>query len=101
MPNLRTLSIQNCTGLTGTIDLSTCTELTQVDASGTTISITLPQNPKITKYEVGTPTNISIQNPTVLTVSGIKVDSTNSLDSLIIENIPNNKTYTMFYKIFS
>jgi len=27
MPNLRTLSIQNCTGLTGDVDLTTCNDL--------------------------------------------------------------------------
>jgi hypothetical protein len=42
MPNLKVLSIQNCMGLTGDIDLTSCAEITQVDASGTTVNITLP-----------------------------------------------------------
>ena len=96
---LQTFSIQRCTGLTGNIDLSAQTDLREVDASGTTVNIILPQNPKVTKYEVGAPTNISLENPTVLTPAGVKVSSYEYLDSLIIKNIPNVKSYTMFAKI--
>ena len=99
MPNLQVLDITNCTGLTEDIDLSTNTEILQVDASGTSLNVILPQNPKVTKYELGTPTEIVIDSPTVLAVSGVTVDSTASLDSLEIKNIPNNKTFTMFGKI--
>ena len=43
-----------------------CPELLEVDASGTSVNIILPTNPKVTKYELGTPTSINISNPTVL-----------------------------------
>jgi hypothetical protein len=78
-----------------------CTDIRQVDASDTTVSIIMPQNPKVTKYEVGTPTSINLENPTVLTSTGIVVDSANSLNSLVIKNMPGTKTYTTFYKIFN
>jgi hypothetical protein len=76
-----------------------CTDIRQVDASGTTVNVILPQDPKVTKYELGTPTEIVIDSPTVLQPSGVTVDSTASLDSLEIKNIPNNKAFAMFYKI--
>ena len=97
--NLQTLSIQNCTGLTGTIDLSMCPNIDQVDASGTTVNITIPTGSNITKYELGTPTEISIVNPTVLTPQNVQVDSISNLDSLELVNIPNNKSFTTFGKI--
>ena len=101
MTALQNLSIQNCTGLTGNVDISMCTDIRQVDASGTTVSIIMPTEPKVTKYEVGTPTSINLENPTVLTPTGIVVDSASSLNSLVIKNMPGTKTYTAFYKIFS
>jgi hypothetical protein len=42
VPNLTTFSIQNCTGLTGDIDLTSCTEITEVDASGTSVNVLIP-----------------------------------------------------------
>ena len=99
MPNLQVLDITDCTGLTEDIDLSTNTEILQVDASGTTVNVILPANSKATKYELGIPTEIVIDSPTVLQPNGVTVDSTASLDSLEIKNIPNNKTFAMFDKI--
>ena len=101
MTALQNLSIQNCTGLTGNVDLTPCTDIRQVDASGTTVSIIMPTEPKVTKYEVGTPTSINLENPTVLTPTGIVVDSASSLNSLVIKNMPGTKTYAAFYKIFN
>lgn len=99
MAALTSLSIQNCTGLTADIDLTNNTEITQVDASGTTINVILPANSKVTKYELGTPTQIEITNPTVLQPSGVVVDSSLNISSLELVNIPNNKTFNMFGKI--
>jgi hypothetical protein len=76
-----------------------CTDIRQVDASGTTVSIIMPQNPKVTKYEVGVPTSINLENPTVLQPSGVLVDGYINVNSLVIKNIPNNKSYAMFDKI--
>ena len=98
MPNLRILSIQNCTGLTEDIDLTLCSNIEQVDASGTFINVLVPKNAKLTKYELGTPTSINIDEPTVLTVGGIKVDNYYNLASLDLINIPNNQSFNMFDK---
>jgi hypothetical protein len=78
-----------------------CTDIRQVDASGTTVSIIMPTEPKVTKYEVGTPTSISLVNPTVLTPAGVVVDSYANLDSLVIKNIPSTKSYTTFDKVMN
>jgi hypothetical protein len=90
MKALKTLSIQGCTGLTEDIDLTDCTDIEQVDASGTTVNILLPSNPKVTKYELGTPTKVSLINPIQLTPAGVVVDSSANIDSLDIVGIPNN-----------
>jgi hypothetical protein len=78
-----------------------CTDIRQVDASGTTVSIIMPTEPKVTKYEVGTPTSINLENPTVLTPAGILVDNYANLDSLVIKNVPSTKSYTMFDRVMS
>ena len=101
MTSLQTLSIQNCTGLTGNIDLTMCSELTQVDASGTTVNVLVPTGTKVTKYEVGAPTSISLINPTVLQPTSIVVDSYANLDSLELVNIPNNKSFTAFTRVMN
>ena len=90
---LQNLSIQNCSSLTSDIDLTSCTDIRQIDASGTTINVLIPEGAKLTKYELGTPTSISIINPTVLTVGGTKVDNSYNLASLDLKNIPNNHIY--------
>ena len=64
--DLITFSIQNCANFTGTIDLSSFANLEEVDASGTAVNVLIPTGSKITKYELGAPTSISIVNPTVL-----------------------------------
>lgn len=101
MTNLQLLSIQNCTGLTDDIDLTMCPNITQVDASGTTINIDVPTQPILTKYEVGTPTEIALINPTVLQPSGVEVEGYKNIDSLELLNIPNNKSFSMFEKIMT
>lgn len=99
--NLVTFSIQNCVNLTGTIDLSSFDNLEQVDASGTNVNVLIPNRSKITKYELGSPTQISIINPTVLQPENIVVDDSSNIDSLVIKNIPNTKSYATFEKIFN
>jgi hypothetical protein len=61
--------------------------------------VLVPEGAKLTKYEVGSPTSISLVNPTVLTPAGVVVDSYGNLDSLVIKNIPSTKSYVMFDKI--
>jgi hypothetical protein len=85
--------------LSGTIDLTSLENITSVDASGTTVNISIPENSDITKYELGTPTIISIKNPTSLAVANTKVDNSSSLNSVELVNIANNKSYAMFSKI--
>jgi hypothetical protein len=78
-----------------------CPDILSIDVSGTTINIDVPTQPILTKYELGTPTEISLINPTVLTPAGVVVDSYANLDSLDLLNIPNNKSFSMFDKITS
>ena len=101
MTKLKKFYAQNCTGLTGTIDLSMCTDLEEVDVSGTTINVAVPTGTKITKYELGTPTAVSIINPTSINPTNVAVDSSSSINSIDLINIPNNKTFTTLTKIMN
>lgn len=101
MPNLVYLSIEGCTGLTGTIDLSN-NSIQQLYASGTTVNFTLPSNTTITNYELGTPSSISINNPVSLTPANVAIDSTANLTNLSLINV-NSSTlcgYNTLAKIF-
>jgi len=75
--------------------------LQQVDASGTTINVLISQNSKMSRYELGTPTQVSIINPTTIQPSGVKVDSAEDIDSIDLVNIPNNKSFSTFAKIMN
>jgi hypothetical protein len=96
---LQVLSIKNCPNLTGTVDLSSCHEIKEVYSNGTDVTIILPTEPKITNFEVEAPQSINLENPTVITPNGISVGGIINLDSLVIKNIPNSKSYATFYKI--
>ncbi len=98
---LQNLSIQNCTGMTGNIDLSNCTDIRQVDASGTTVNVIVPEFAKLTKYELGTPTSVNLTNPTVLTPAQVNVDTSTSIQSIDLINIPNCKSFSTFAKIMN
>lgn len=99
MTKLKVLSIQNCTSLSGNIDLTSCPNIQQVDASGTTVNVLVPSNAPLTKYELGTPTSITLINPTTLAPSGIVVDSSTNINSIDIANMPNNTSFNTFAKI--
>lgn len=100
MPNLKILSIQNCTGLSEPIDLTMCPNIEQVDASGTSINVLIPTNAAhLTKYELGTPTSITLDSPTILQPTGVDVDNYANIASLDIVDINGNKSFTMFDKI--
>ena len=101
MPNLIKLSIQNCTSLTDAINLFLNTNLLTLDMSGTNLNVILPTGSKVTTLEYGTPTQVSILGPTQLAPTGLKVDSIVNLESLTISNMPNNKTFAAFAKIFN
>lgn len=101
MTKLQNLSIQNCTGITGNIDLTPCTDIRQIDASGVSCNIIIPENAPITKYEVGTPTMVSMINPTSISPNNVVVDSSSNIGSIDLVNIPNNKSFTMFAKIMN
>jgi hypothetical protein len=61
------------------MDLSSCTDIREIDIRGTTLNITLPQNPKLTTYKLGTPNIVTLINPTVLQPSGVTIDSSLSI----------------------
>ena len=100
--NLSTFSIKDCEQLTDIVDLSTFTDLKTVNASGTGVSVLIPENSEnITNYTLGAPSEISIINPQKLQPLNVTVQYTTNLSSLTLKNIPQNKTYAMFDKIFS
>ena len=107
---LTKFSIQNCINLTDDIDLRNCNDIAEVDASGTTINVLVPEGTitngvatglSLTKYELGTPTSIKLINPSVLTPNGVTIDNNSNITSIDLVNVPNNKTFTMFAKIMN
>ena len=99
LTSLQTLAVDGCTSLVGTLDLTNCTSITSVDASGTTLNITLPSGTGITSYSLGTPTAINLINPTSITPTQVTVTDSSNIDSLDLVNIPSNKSFAMFGKI--
>ena len=99
MPALTTLNITNCSSLTEDIDLSDCPEITTVTAIGTNINVYLPQGTKIASYSLGSPTEVILNEPTVITSSNVTVADHSHINSLELISIPNNKSFTMFGKI--
>jgi hypothetical protein len=100
MAGLQNLSIQSCASVTGNIDISACTDIRQVNGRDSNINIVLPQNTKITSYIMTAPTSINIENPTALTPEGVVIDNYANINSLVIRNVANNKSYALFDKIF-
>ena len=98
---MKTFSAQGCTGLSGVIDLSGCLDIREVDVSNTTVSIMIPTEAKLTKFELGTPTQVSIINPTSLTPSAVQVDHCANISSIDLINIPNYTSFNMFAKIMN
>lgn len=101
MPKLQILSIQNCTGLVNDIDLTDNEDIRQVNTAGTSLNVILPSTPKVTNLALGTPSEIVIDSPTVLTVENTSVYGRLNLESLELKNIPNNKSFSMFGKIMN
>ena len=99
MPNLTTLSINGCSSLTEDIDLTNNTEITSVDARGTTINVLIPEGSKITSYKLGTPTSVSIVNPTVLSSSNVSVTNSANITSIELTKTNGTGMFNMFGKI--
>lgn len=99
MTNLTTLNINGCTGLTEDIDLTHNSNITSVDASGTTINVMIPENSKITTYKLGTPTEVSIVNPTSLIASGVTVQNGSNVTSITLTKNNGTGMFNIFNKI--
>ena len=97
MPHLQTLSIQNCSSLTGTIDLSGC-PITSVNAAGTTVNVTLPTGTTITSLALGAPTSVVIDSPTVLEYDDISVTDSSNITNVKLTDV--NSTTLQGFKMF-
>lgn len=70
MQYMTSLSINGCSGLgNGLLDLSANPEITSIDTRGTTVGIKLV-NSKVSSLQLGSPSAVSIINPTILGNSG-------------------------------
>lgn len=99
MKSLKKLSIKNCSSLNSDIDVTMCTNIEQIYATGTTINVLLPNSPKVTNYELGTPTKVNITNATRITPDGVVVNNPSNITSVDLINVPNNKSFSVFAKI--
>lgn len=99
MPMLTSINISGCTGLTEDIDLTGCTGITTVDASNTSVNVLIPENSIITTYKLGTPTKVSIVNPTSLTASGITVQDGSNINNITLTKNNGTGMFNIFNKI--
>jgi hypothetical protein len=99
IPYVDTLDFSDCTYLTGTLDVSGCTRLVELNTSNTSLNVDFGTGSSITVIHLGNPASIILKNPTAITPNGITVDGYANLESLDIRNIPGAKTYNAFDKI--
>ena len=100
IPYITTLDFSDCSYLTGTLDLSSMSNLRVLYASGTSLSADFGTGSGITLFSLGNPTSIVLKNPTSLAPAGVTVGTYGNLISLDLRNIPDTKTYVVFDKIF-
>lgn len=107
---LTSLNLTNCTNLNGTLDLSTCTELTTLITTGSNIGIKLPQGTKVNSLTLGSPYTLEVDTPTVLgndgtysIASSANLQSANGSLKLINVNSSSEtkKGFTMFGNLFN
>lgn len=81
------------------LDLTKCKSLNSINTSNTELGIDLGTGSAVNIINLGSPTSITIKNPTNLTPNGVMVDSYGNLSFLDLRNVPNAKTYSVFEKI--
>lgn len=86
---LTELDVQNCIGLTQTVDLSSCDGLEVVKAKGSSVKgFTLPVGGHIKRLELpGTVTNFTIRNQKLF--EAVTFEGYDALSTLRVENTPN------------
>lgn len=100
LTKLRSFSIQNCINLTNDIDLNDCSNITQVDASGTNINVFVPDGVTLTKYELGTPTAIHFTN-IIVPINSVSIENNSNIDDVQLININSSASFSMFDKVTS
>lgn len=102
MINLKALNISNCTNLTNDIDLRNCSDITTVSAQNTSVNVLIPDNAKyLASYNIGSPTNVRIVNPKVLTYTGVTVGNSTNITSVDVQGMPSLDAYKTFAKIMN
>jgi len=75
IPNLTSLSFVGCTSLTGTLDLTSCNKLTSFVSTGSYVGVRFGAGSAISTLQLGSPSEISIQSPKVLTQASVESSS--------------------------
>ena len=99
LPYVSYLDFSDCQYLTGTLDLTKCKSLQTLDTTGTTLGVNLGTGSVIENLYLGSPTSFTIKSPTSLQVMNVQISSSNNIDSIVIEDMNNYKSYSLFGKI--
>lgn len=103
-PNLLQFTLNGCTSVTGTVDFTTCPNVTTIDFRGSRAGISLPSGSAVTMVQLGSPGYISITNPIVLTNDDVSIESKQYLSTISITGM-NQSTgrygYNTLYKLLN
>ena len=93
--NVEGLNLDNCTGLNTDIDISESkTNYRTLSMVGTTVNAIIGTNSKLEELHLGTPTTINIVDPINLESTGLSVESSNALTSIVVNDLVDKKTFT-------
>ena len=93
--NVEGLNLDNCTGLNTDIDISESkTNYRTLSMVGTTVNAIIGTKSKLEELHLGTPTTINIVDPINLESTGLSVESSNALTSIVVNDLKDKKTFT-------
>ena len=100
---LRKLDIQNCPNYTANIDVSGCENIEEVYAKGTgATSVNLAEGGALRVLQLpGTITNITLKNQSILSDTGLTLESWANVVALVIENCPKINAFARVKAILS
>lgn len=93
--NISGLNLDYCIGLDTDIDISEPkANYRTLSMVGTTVNAIIGNNSKLEELHLGTPTTINIVDPINLESTGLSVESSSALTSIIVNDLVDEKTFT-------
>lgn len=101
--HLVTLTIKNNYNAYGTLDLSSCSDLTNIDLRDTYTGVILPERSKVTSLKLGTPPEVQMNRPLLLTAANTSIQSSAELSNVVLNYVNNNESvgFNMFNVLYN